>query len=198
MTAGEWRWPRVLGEIALILGIAAGAAAIAVGLGWGPWRAGDQPRHARERSALERSGSATLAGAASRDLPTPAIGWIRPTELAAILRTATGAAGIVIIDARPLERFAAGHVPGAIQVPEAPWESAVRTLTARWQPELRWVVYCDGEACPAAERLAERMSDELGFTQVAVLRGGWQAWQAQSRTQDSAKPATAPTGSHQP
>ncbi len=77
----------------------------------------------------------------------------------------------VFVDAREVERYESGHIPGAVNVsPDAGPEAAAMLP---YGPLL--VVYCDGPECGAAARLAEALSrGRAGPT--AVLSDGWPAW----------------------
>ncbi len=77
----------------------------------------------------------------------------------------------VFVDARESERYAAGHIPGAVNV--SPEASPKATALLPYGQLL--VVYCDGPECGAAARLAETLSrGRAGPT--AVLADGWPAW----------------------
>lgn len=76
----------------------------------------------------------------------------------------------VIVDARTPEVFAAGHVPGAINLPH-------RTITAESVPfskDAVVVTYCDGIGCNASTKAAVELS-RLGY-QVKEMIGGLDWW----------------------
>lgn len=81
----------------------------------------------------------------------------------------------VFIDAREHERFAAGHIDGALHVsyytPES-WEQNLQNLPR----ETRLIVYCDND-CDSARRLAEAML-VLGYKNILVLDKGFDSWRA--------------------
>jgi rhodanese-related sulfurtransferase len=83
-----------------------------------------------------------------------------------------GAGGFVIVDARSPEKYAAGHVPGALNLP-------TRTITAASTADLDtgqlYVTYCDGPHCNGSTRSALRLA-ELGF-RVKEMLGGFHFWQ---------------------
>jgi len=93
-----------------------------------------------------------------------------PADLADDL--AAGVTGQVIVDTRQPDAYAAGHLPGAINLPHA-------TITSGLAPELdsdaRYVTYCWGPACNASTKGAANLS-ALGFS-VRELIGGLSAWQ---------------------
>ena len=60
-----------------------------------------------------------------------------------------GLAGIVVIDARSRDAYAAGHIPGAISFPHR--EMSIET-TKRLDRSIVYVVYCDGIGCNASTK----------------------------------------------
>jgi rhodanese-related sulfurtransferase len=81
----------------------------------------------------------------------------------------------LVLDLRPAEAFAAGHLAGARNF--TPEQIAQAGETLKKYKEKPIVVYCDtGSASgPAARKLAE-----LGFTKAVNLRGGIAAWRAEN------------------
>lgn len=93
-----------------------------------------------------------------------------PADLAADL--VAGVAGIVVIDTRSAERYAAGHIPGAVSLPQREMSAErVRDL----DPEAVYVCYCDGIGCNGSTRGAYQLA-RLGF-RVKELIGGLHWWQ---------------------
>ena len=85
-------------------------------------------------------------------------------------------ASLVILDVRTPEEFAAGHVPGAINIPYTHLPSRISEVADAADKDI--VVYC--EVGVRAEQGAERLR-ENGFTKLLHLDGDMQAWQAQKR-----------------
>jgi rhodanese-related sulfurtransferase len=82
----------------------------------------------------------------------------------------------IVIDARTPEEFAAGHLPGAINVPHATVETAVGSLMSYRTREV--VVYCH------SGRRARIVIDALaakGFTHLSHLTGDFPVWQGEGR-----------------
>ena len=77
----------------------------------------------------------------------------------------------IVIDARTPESFAAGHVPGAINVPH-------RTITAetaaQFPKDAILVTYCDGIGCNGSTKAAVKFS-RLGY-RVKEMIGGIDWW----------------------
>ncbi|SEG30989.1 rhodanese-like domain-containing protein [Marinobacterium lutimaris] len=78
-----------------------------------------------------------------------------------------------IIDVREPDEFAAGHLPGAINIPRGLLEfklSADEALSAR---DLNILLYCktSGRAALAAQAMKE-----MGYLHVSSISGGFDAW----------------------
>lgn len=81
----------------------------------------------------------------------------------------------LVLDLRPAEAFAAGHLSGARNLPPEQLPQAGETL--KKYKEKPVVVYDDNgtQSGPAAKKLAEQ-----GFTKAVNLRGGIAAWRAEN------------------
>jgi rhodanese-related sulfurtransferase len=77
----------------------------------------------------------------------------------------------LVLDIRPQEAFAAGHVTGARNMPSDQIAKAGETL--KKQKDKPIVVYCESgpQAASAVRELVAQ-----GFTKVCSLRGGLSAW----------------------
>lgn len=82
-----------------------------------------------------------------------------------------GLAGIVVVDARSRDAYAAGHIPGAISFPHR--EISVET-TAQLDRNMVYVVYCDGIGCNGSTKGAYQLA-RLGFRTKELL-GGLDWW----------------------
>ncbi len=84
---------------------------------------------------------------------------------------AKGVQGFVVVDVRSPERYAEGHVPGALNIPH-------RTLredtTAGISKETVVITYCDGPGCNGSTKGALRFA-ALGF-RVKEMIGGLEWW----------------------
>jgi rhodanese-related sulfurtransferase len=79
--------------------------------------------------------------------------------------------GFVVLDVRSPALYAAGHVPGATNLPHARINE--RTL-ANYPPETLFVVYCGGPHCNGADHAAVRLA-RLGRP-VKKMIGGITGW----------------------
>jgi rhodanese-related sulfurtransferase len=83
----------------------------------------------------------------------------------------SGHPGIVVIDARSRDAYAAAHIPGAVSLPH---REMTRETTARLDRGKVYVVYCDGIGCNASTKGAYQLAS-LGF-RVKELLGGLDWW----------------------
>jgi len=81
----------------------------------------------------------------------------------------------VPVDSRTPDEYAAGHIPGALNVPLASSDQALADLAARYPPGQCLVVYCEGGDCQTSTALA-RLIHDRGFHDIRVYQGGWTDW----------------------
>ena len=79
--------------------------------------------------------------------------------------------GYVLLDVRSPALFAAGHVPGAVNVPQG---KIVASKMAAWPAGTLFVTYCAGPHCNGAARGALRVA-RLGLP-VKIMVGGITGW----------------------
>ena len=97
--------------------------------------------------------------------------------IVAMAAMATGTPGFVLLDVRPPDVYAAGHVPGAVNLPH---RRIVERNLAAYPPDTLFVVYCDGVQCNGADRAALRLA-RLGRP-VKKMIGGVVGWRADGFT----------------
>lgn len=95
-----------------------------------------------------------------------------PSDVAADL--ATEVEGLVLVDTRGPEAFAAAHLPGAVNLPHSTIDER---LGPSLDPDAIYVTYCWGPACNASTKGAANLAS-LGL-RVKELIGGLSAWQAE-------------------
>jgi len=81
-------------------------------------------------------------------------------------------AGVVFLDVREADEFAAGHLPGARNIPHQAVDSLIPELPHD-RPVVLYCIHSAHRAPAAARRLRER-----GFPNAYVMEGGIVAWQA--------------------
>jgi rhodanese-related sulfurtransferase len=80
-------------------------------------------------------------------------------------------ARFVLLDVRSPEAFAAGHVPGAINLPH---RRIVERNLRQWSTDTVFVVYCAGPHCNGADRAALRLATLR--RPVKKMIGGIEGW----------------------
>lgn len=92
----------------------------------------------------------------------------------------------VLIDARPKAIYDAGHIPGAMSLPEGSPPEEFAALQKKFKSDEHLVVYCASTSCSVSKRVADKITQEYGFTNVSFMTGGYQEWQqaelAQNKT----------------
>lgn len=93
--------------------------------------------------------------------------------------------GTLVIDVREYEEFAAGHLPGAENIPRGVLEFMIGNLQQAANKQATVLLYCktSGRAALSAVQL-----QRLGYTDVRSLAGGFECWRADALPID--KPAT--------
>ena len=110
---------------------------------------------------------ATLAFAAE-----PAASLV--SQEALLARQQQADAALFVLDVRTPEEFAAGHIPGAVNIPHD--QVAARLMDVPKDKDV--VIYCRSgrRSAIAAEALAAN-----GYTRLGHLEGDMQAWEAKGR-----------------
>ena len=83
----------------------------------------------------------------------------------------SGGPDFVLVDVRNPTLYAAGHVPGAVNIPHG---KLVEALLREYPKETLFVVYCAGPHCNGAHRGAARLA-RLGRP-VKMMIGGVTGW----------------------
>jgi rhodanese-related sulfurtransferase len=94
-----------------------------------------------------------------------------------------GTADFVLVDTRRPEAFAAGHIPGALNLPYA--EMDADRAAALLSRDRLVVTYCSSPACNAATRGAAALA-ELGYHVKEMLGGLWY-WAGEGYEVDTAE-----------
>jgi rhodanese-related sulfurtransferase len=88
-------------------------------------------------------------------------------------------AALIVLDVRTAEEFAAGHVPGAINIPYTHLPARISELPSPADKDI--VLYC--ETGVRAERAASRLR-ENGFTRLLHLDGDMKGWRGKKQPED--------------
>ena len=92
------------------------------------------------------------------------------------LRDALESQQAAVIDARPVDQYTEGHLPGAVSLPFQAFSGGkTPDVIAMLDPAQTYVVYCEGGDCHASHLVAS-MLKEYGFDNVALFERGYPAW----------------------
>lgn len=111
---------------------------------------------------------------ADEQTPTPRI-----NQEALLKRIEQKDASMIILDVRTPEEFAAGHVPGAINIPYTHLPARVSELPDAGDKDI--VLYCATGV--RAERAAGRMREQ-GYSRLLHLDGDMKAWDEKNRPKE--------------
>jgi rhodanese-related sulfurtransferase len=91
----------------------------------------------------------------------------------------------VIIDVREYEEYAAGHLPGAINIPRGILEFKIGMVPECANKEGAFLIYCrtSGRAALSAVQL-----QRIGYTNVISMAGGYEAWSKENRPTEKPEP----------
>ncbi|MDR0993463.1 MAG: rhodanese-like domain-containing protein [Verrucomicrobiota bacterium] len=84
---------------------------------------------------------------------------------------------IVVLDARPYEKFMEGHLPGAWSLPIGEVGERIGDYVHLLAAETPLLLYCDGADCSDSLELAIELRG-YGFSDVTLYPGGYEEWQA--------------------
>jgi len=98
---------------------------------------------------------------------------IGPDEARAVLMNGKA----LFIDARDPDEFAAGHIPGAMNISADALMTGLEPVVTGLDKTKAMILYCGNLACSKSKDLAQGMKD-LGFTNLAVMPEGMDGWRA--------------------
>jgi rhodanese-related sulfurtransferase len=83
---------------------------------------------------------------------------------------------VLWIDARNQLEYQTHRIPGAWHLSMDTWDAQIQGVVEAWRPGVPTVVYCNQRTCAESRHVAEALREEMGWSQVFVLHGGWSAW----------------------
>lgn len=96
-----------------------------------------------------------------------------------------GGKNSILVDARPKATFDAGHIPGAVSLPDASQPFDFAAFANKYSKDTVVITYCSNTECPVSLKLAAKLIHDYGYKTVRYMPGGYQEWQ---RHQATAKP----------
>lgn len=127
---------------------------------------------AAEPSGGTRTGGTVGARSAPAAEPAPAVELL---DLAAMKKVlAEGSA--IIVDARSKQSYEFGHIPGAVSLPAADFESAYEIRKDLLPLSVRIVVYCTSANCDESEQVLEGLRSK-GHKRLLHYKNGWNEYE---------------------
>ncbi len=100
------------------------------------------------------------------------------------------AGGVMVIDVREPDEYAAGHLPHAVNIPRGVLEFELKSIPSLTDKSLSAILYCRSGGRSALATLALQ---NRGYTNVVSLAGGYEAWQAKAPGADRSGTAQGAT-----
>lgn len=82
---------------------------------------------------------------------------------------------VLFVDARSEADYRAGHIKGAVNIPDLDFENHIGSFLEKTAAETVLITYCEGDSCTLSKSLAEKLS-LAGFENVFHLKNGWGQW----------------------
>jgi rhodanese-related sulfurtransferase len=81
----------------------------------------------------------------------------------------------IMIDARDPNEYEAGHITGALNLPDHNFMESYQEIGDSLPREIPLVVYCQGGQCDQSHSVLEQLK-EFGFEQLFLYKEGWNDW----------------------
>jgi rhodanese-related sulfurtransferase/DNA-binding transcriptional ArsR family regulator len=105
------------------------------------------------------------------------------------LKARLKAGSVILIDVRPSEEYAAGHIAGALSIPHDELEGRLRELPR----DQEVVAYCRGPYCVFADQAVAVLKGKR--RKARRLKAGFPEWKNAGLAVEAAKPGTGESGS---
>ena len=91
----------------------------------------------------------------------------------------------VIIDVREYDEYAAGHLPGAINIPRGVLEFKIGMVPECAKKDGAFLIYCrtSGRAALSAVQL-----QKIGYSNIISMNGGFEVWNTEQRPTEKPEP----------
>jgi rhodanese-related sulfurtransferase len=91
----------------------------------------------------------------------------------------------IVIDVREYDEFAAGHLPGAINIPRGVLEFKIGMVPECANKSGAFLIYCrtSGRAALSAVQL-----QKIGYENIVSMAGGFEAWNTEGRPTEKPEP----------
>jgi rhodanese-related sulfurtransferase len=99
---------------------------------------------------------------------------------------------VVLVDARSRPAYDAGHIPGAVCLPEDSPATDLEAFRTLHGTNAHVVVYCSSTSCSLSFKLAYKLAKDYGFTRTQYMTGGYFEYQRDAGLADSNTPPVTP------
>lgn len=82
----------------------------------------------------------------------------------------------LFVDARFLEDYEAGHIPGAVNIAPGMFADEVEAVLGAPEDDTTLVIYCSSASCMMSHELGENLR-MLGYTNILIYEAGFKGWQ---------------------
>lgn len=91
----------------------------------------------------------------------------------------------IVLDVREYDEFAAGHLPGAINIPRGVLEFKIGMVPECANKSGAFLIYCrtSGRAALSAVQL-----QKIGYENIVSMAGGFEAWNNEGRPTEKPEP----------
>ncbi len=96
----------------------------------------------------------------------------------------------VLVDVRQKPMYDAGHIPGAVSLPEVSPPSEYLAFLNQQSTNMTVIVYCSSTSCSQSARVANRLVQEFRWPSVRYMTGGYLEYQQAERAAPA--PPSAP------
>lgn len=83
----------------------------------------------------------------------------------------------ILVDVRHKSLYDAGHIPGAVSLPESSSPAEFTAFLDRHPTNLALIVYCSSISCSQSARVATRFVTQYQRPSVKYMTGGYQEYQ---------------------
>jgi rhodanese-related sulfurtransferase len=151
-------------------------SALCAGLIINKFRATPLPLVYKDKDARLQDSIQRIAAKEVSSAPVPAVQLPEKLSLEEFSEYVKNNRGLVI-DARPEIFHRLGHIPGALSLPRDDFENGYAMLKTKLETDHAQpiAIYCSSASCEDSH-LVKKSLASLGFTNLALFEGGWDAW----------------------
>lgn len=127
--------------------------------------------------APQPPGGAATSGTTGAFVPTPKADLPKGQITLDEAKAAFDTGNVNIVDARARDKFAEGHLPGAVRLELKDFMDSVPAKLGLLDRSKMVIVYCGGGHCDESERVAEQLEGS-GFKPIFIIHDGFPGWKA--------------------